>query len=628
MRTFLVKALRSCILLLVALGLMWACPFDVSLREYLDAHFWLPFAKRASNFERTGVRRISAPFAGMVKAQNDTPLDRLRAAYQSIPQPQIYPRTPTGFDPAPQRQALAAARADASLTAKDREEVDLIDAKIDMRLGDAANPEPLQRAKKKLEQFLQTARTPEFLSEARGWLAHVDYLLGDRTSAGKLYLDELNRNGSNLSRETILTSLQMTYGYDGGPDLLAHLEDYFDTPEHAAFAIDLVTNPRWPNYGEAGYEREGYRRPLQPAESTEAYSRVQGLLEKHRSLLQSQPGSRALALLLMRTALRMGDPPGALKIAAMLPSSSPTRSDPDFQWMLASSQFLSHDYAAAEKPLLDLFRSASATGSQKAAARYGLVGVYRELGNPVEEIHYALLKPAPSPGDYADYPSIGVEDLSVYWAESGLDLSLLLDSEAPIDALTRFLAKYPNLDAQQIQLVKYSLAVRLARENKYDESAALYQSIGAAARADRMRDLASLSRKAASTGLSPADLQQAKFKLAEYIASNEDRLFFNDRLWQGIQRYGLYADSDDRLSGAQHQAAVDGERKLRDDQEEYWQAYLILRDLVHDSGKTALGRQAAQLAVRCLRRINQDRFGRQDEIRAADSELSKWLQQP
>ena len=71
---------------------------------------------------------------------------------------------------------------------------------------------------------------------------------------------------------------------------------------------------------------------------------------------------------------------------------------------------------------------------------------------------------------------------------------------------------------------------------------------------------------------------------------------------------------------------MNSERKLKDDQEERWRAYLILRDVVQATGKTDLGRKAAQLAIRCLRGIS-DRFGRQDEIRKADIGLSDWLRQ-
>jgi hypothetical protein len=102
----------------------------------------------------------------------------------------------------------------------------------------------LRSAQSKLEMFLQSAATPEFQSEARGWLARIHFLLGDQTAAGKMYLDELNRNGSNLSRNSLLDSLYLTYGHDGGPQLAADIDQYFDTAEHAAFAVQMLTNPR------------------------------------------------------------------------------------------------------------------------------------------------------------------------------------------------------------------------------------------------------------------------------------------------------------------------------------------------------------------------------------------------
>ncbi len=609
------RVLRSCWVLFFALAFLWACPFDDTLREYLDAHFWLPFSKFPQNFAKRDVKRVDVAFAGMVKAQGDTPLEKLRTAYQEISQPDS-----ATFDLTTLRQAVTAARADSSLTGKEREEVDLIDAKIDMRDGEPDEPEPLLSAKKKLEQFLKTARTAEFLSEARGWLARVDYLLGDQTAAGKIYLDELNRNGSNLSRETLLNSLRMNYGYDGGQELLDHLEEYFDTPEHAAFAIQLATNPHWDRPSlryDLRYAKRESRADLTP----ETSPRIQSLLEKHSDLLKSQAGASALALLGMRTALRMGDPPAALKIAEMVSSNSAVRAEPDFDWMLASAHFLSHDYAAAEQPLLNLFRSSRSSKSQKSAAAYGLCGVYRKTKNTLEQIRFALW--LRTNGLYSDFPDIAGQ--SVYWASSGWDLNMLLEAEAPIDVLRAFIDKYP--DMRDIRIVKYSLAVRLTRENRYDEAAQLYQSISAYRRAPRMRQLAALYKEANRTDLPPQQAQEAKYKMAEFIHANPDRIYFNDSLWNGLQRYALYGENDGGFTGEEHQAQIDTERKLRDDQEERWRAYLILRDVVQDAGKTDIGRKAAQLAIRCVRGISTDRFGREEEIRNADIELSKWLLQ-
>lgn len=602
------RLLRISALLSAALGLAFSCAFDTTLRAYLDAHFWLPFSKQPWHFERKNVQRISAPFAGMAEASGDTPLAKLRAAYQPIARPD-FDASPAPSDPAVLRDALAAARADKSLSPREREEVDLLDAKIDMRYSDVGDPsgQLLAGARTKLQAFLRSARTPEFRSEARGWVAHIDYLLGDQTAAGKAYLDELNRNGSNLSRETLLNSLQLTYGYDGGPQLVSHLGEYFDTPEHAAFAIQLITNPR----------SDGNGAP------DETYTRIKALLEQHRELLHSNRGSDALAMLGMRTALRRGDVPGALEIAAMVAPDAAIRSDPDFDWMLASVRYLSHDFAAAEAPLLALFRSPQSSANQKAAAAYGLCGVYWKTGNFVERIRFALwLNNALSTrAEYLSYPA-EIADQSIYWAESGWDLNLLLEYQAPDEALETFLDRYPNMP--DVRLVRYALAVRRARENRYDEAARIYQEIHASWRVPRTRQLAALYQEANRTDLDAPRRDEAKYKLATFIADNSGRIYFNDQIWRGLERYALRASNESGFTREEREAEIAAERKFQDDQEELWRAYLILRDVIQDSGKTAQGRQAAQLARTCLRRIS-DRFGRQDEIRATDIELSNWL---
>ncbi len=139
-------------------------------------------------------------------------------------------------------------------------------------------------------------------------------------------------------------------------------------------------------------------------------------------------------------------------------------------------------------------------------------------------------------------------------------------------------------------------------------------------RAERMRRLRSLYEEASRAGASA----EARFKLAEYLAGNPERLYFNDALWQGFQRYALVAESDSRLNRQERRRLLAAERKLKDDQEELWRAYLILREVVREAGATDLGQRAARLGVRCLRRIS-SRFGREKEIRAADLELSGWL---
>ncbi len=586
--------LRS-LLLLAALTLASACYVNTSLRMYLHTHFWMPFTKRPQDFRRLNRPDSAAPYAGMAPiAAADTPLNKLRAQYRVYSQPGE-PLDRKVFAP-----LLAAAHADRTLSPLDREEILLLEAKLALRAE--AHAEAMQR----LTQFLQQANDPAFRSEARGWIAHLHYRAGQQSAAGKIYLDELNRPDSILSRETLENSLSINYGQNGGPKLLEQLEDYFDTPEHAAFAIHLATNPISP-----------YREYDSPPQSPPAipHARIQALLTKHARLLQTNQGANALGLLAMRTALRGGDPPAALRLARQIPAGAALRREPDFLWMLASAHFLARQYAAAEAPLVALHRSARATLHQKMAAAYGLCGIYRKLNNPVEQIRYALWLSAQPyrelPGDDA-FPE--VENMTIYWPTSGFDLALLLEIEAPIDSLRQFLAAYPRVP--HVEQVGYALAVRLARLHQYEESAQLYEQLKVGYRARRMRQLAALHAAAVTP--------QAKFDLAQFLDQNQERVYFNDRLWHYFQRYVFATDTDSRLSAEERTRQIALERELKDVQEERWRAYQLFREVIAEEGKSPLGRRAAQRAISCLRRIN-PRFGREDEIRQGDIELSRWL---
>jgi hypothetical protein len=412
-----------------------------------------------------------------------------------------------------------------------------------------------------------------------------------------------------------LNSLRIIYGYDGGPKLREHLADYFDTPEHAAFAIQLATNPRWGDRARPAFHWPGDDTDLALEPTQKTYTRIRELLSQHADLLRRNPDENSLPMLALRTALRMGDVAGAVKIADEVPSESSLRSQPDFLWTLASVRFLSHDYSAAEEPLLALFNLKSAEEAKHAAAAYGLCGVYQKLGRPVEQLRYALWLHELSP---AGGLSTGIADMSIYNAYSGWDLNLLLEFEAPIEAMQSFVEQNPKL--RGIDRLRYAIAVRLGREKRYDEAAALYRAVGASGRAARMRRLAELTRAAE---LKPDDYE-ARFRLADYINSNGEALYFNDQIWEGYQRYVFQGATEGRMSRAERERLIAGERKLKDDQEEHWRAYLILRGIVNDAGPTPVGRKSALLAINCLRRLS-DRFGREEEIRRADVELSQWL---
>ncbi len=107
-------------------------------------------------------------------------------------------------------------------------------------------------------------------------------------------------------------------------------------------------------------------------------------------------------------------------------------------------------------------------------------------------------------------------------------------------------------------------------------------------------------------------------------------MFFNDLFWHGFQREALITRHDDpkrtpRLSGVRYRKRQSDERRLLDEQEEYWQAFQLLDQVVSEAGPGPTGLKAARKALDCLSRISQDRFRREDEIEAAKKRLFGWI---
>jgi hypothetical protein len=251
--------------------------------------------------------------------------------------------------------------------------------------------------------------------------------------------------------------------------------------------------------------------------------------------------------------------------------------------------------------------------------------VYWKTGNVTERIRYALWLHTLDREERLGLSYTGqIDDYTVYWNCSGWDLGMLLDAEAPIETMQQFVESNPKLE--DIRLVQYAIAVRLTREDRYDEAASIYQEIHAIVRAPRTRRLAALYSEANRQDLTDNQRCEAKIRLAQFLSENEDRIYYNDTLWGGLQRYAFRASGPGDTTHEERDNLAARERQLKDEQEEYWRAHLILRDVVREAGRNAIGKKAAALEVDCLRRINTDRFGRSDEIRAADLEISKWLQ--
>jgi hypothetical protein len=587
---------------------------------------WQPFVKyedailKSKPQERkqwagTVRKRTVAPLAGFSKVQAHGALLRVRRAYAE----EAYEQA---------KREIAAAQ-NAGLAGKEMEELRLIDAKVDMRLAGEDN-DLLRTSLLKFRAFLEASRSPSFRSEALGWVAHIHYLRREYSAAVKIYLDELERSDSVFARESLLDSLHTIFRYNGSDaGLVDHLEEFFDTPSHALFAVYIVTNPI------TGWEGSQER-----ASMAKNGQMVVKALQSHAELFTGDDLSNTLALALMRASLYMGDTGTALAYSATIAPGSKAAARAEYNWMVAVCHYLKKDYSLAEKPLLGVIESTDATPRETRAAARGLIGVYQKLGRPVDQLRAAFL-----------YESAGTEDSAVPYEidlfasthdwEWLLDTPYLLDIQLTDEELREYLSrhgneakriKYPsyqNRNRTAYETVQYALAVRLARYEKYDESARVYEEILAKPRATRMRSLLELYGKTVDPSSTEPKLMEALYGYASFLEAHSTQVFFNDMLWDRHQDWtfieGGVRGNAQGLSSGEIEHFRKLERRVKDEQEERWRAYLILAPIVEKGSPKNLRKRAAIKAIRCLDMIATQRFGRSEEIDRARERLLQWL---
>ncbi len=656
------SAIAVAIAIVVAHVIADACGVDFLPRSHYNDALWRPLSRHHASFAAAPGVVLPGAFAGMRTPMSTAPLDVVREAYQRL----VGVRDTGDADGGTLVEAVAAAIAAARLASPDaaaRDELDLVALKVRLRAleRDIAD-EGWANLAKAFETFLARSLTPEMASEARGWLARCLHMAGDRASAAKIYLDELARPATVFSTESLTLSLQMLYRWNGtDTGLLDDVEAFFDTPSHAVFAVTLLTNPV-PNEevgevaGSATAEALGRARRVY---RDRIASRAITVLEARRDLFRGPDGDH-LAALLMRAALYRGDAEAALRYHERLSPSSALRGDPDVRWEHAAALSVAGRLGEARGELQRILDDPSLKGTavQRTAAR-GVVGLSMQLGDNVEALRAAFLR---APGDDRPMDEVQAEQLAQGrfaarwlipvpegWAWS-IDLPYLLDvwmSDAELDRARRewpaSLLALPSAagawNAPRLtvgQEIDYARAVRRARATRFAEAAVLYERAGNAVRAARMRRAATAFARASAPGASAAD----RISYAQLLADQPERLLFHDRLYSGYQRlilatsYGCWSPPcppvqvEAALSAMPpevRRAYVRRERRLRDRQEERWQAVQVLLPVVDADRGTDDGRAAARLALECLGRITTERFGREAEVAALQRRLRTWL---
>ena len=611
-------------------GIATGCGPWLTFRAYLRRSFWQPvrhFSASLAASAPKGGRPVS--YAGFSDDAVPSPLGGLRMAYRDVADD--FGRAEYGARVEAAARAAAAALAPGALGGAALEEARLLDAKVAMRAVLDAGVGDVAETRRKLESFLASKPSAANASEARCWLARVLRKQGDAVGAVRIYLEELDRPSPVVPAETLAASVRMAF-VANQQQFWDRADEFFDNPRHALFIVNVLTNPPF------------HLDEPRPNRSRNT-GKILALLRAKTALFHTGADSDALAMALMRVSLFAGDVDGVLRDSQAVAPASPVRKAAEFNWMVASAHYLRGDYAKAEEPLQRMLDAPGATVSDRRTGAQALLAVYLKLQRRVDALHAALL--GASTGDDSSLPVFEADLTRPQWCVScdTLDLPYLLDAVLTKAELSAYLAKYPGGVGVPIEvqggrkisapdLVEYSLAVRHARDGHYAEAARIYEKLGAEARATRVRTLAAIAARAGKTTLPAAQRLQARYDLAAYLADNPDRILFNDLLWRGFQRMALTgAEWDPRseresgLTAAERQDVLTGDRRLRDEQEERWQAFLRLEPVVRDAGHSPLARTAALKILDTLARINTDRFGRQDEIAAAITKWRQWLRQ-
>jgi hypothetical protein len=577
-----------------------ACSFETIFRAYLGKTLWNPTWKYVSELT-DGLPPENAdhvPYAGMSSGGGSAGLQDVREAYRDLfPEPSGVLRWPDPVIADLRKRVRSATAADAD----EAHELELLQCKIELRALRGIGDPGIGQVRSCFESYLAKSRPDALASEARGWLARTAYLEGKGAIASKIYMSELASQTSNIRRERLLESLRMVKPQE------EELDEYFDTAAHALFAADQITSADGPQYL-AG--------PLITR------------LERHENLFGRGAESNKLAIALMRASLRLGAPEATLRYAERIPPTADMRRTAEYNWLAGAARFQQKDYPGAQVALMNVMNAKDADDRQKAYAANALIGVYARLNRPVDELWASFraksLSSSGSGGGGAQmfpvYPFYYYEmSRAGVFGYIDFDAPYLLDAELTDSELERSL-KHTLMEPSDLAQIQYALAVRYARREKYAEAAQIYDQLSSP-RAGLMRQAANLFAATKAAGAPKERQLEALYNYAEFLSQNEDGIFFNDTLWQGFQDGVVRgASADDAGRSAQL------ERRLRDDQEEYWRAYQILNRVVSQAGPTPLGKKAASLAISCLRKIRTERFGRAEEISRADLRLSSWLQ--
>ncbi len=492
---------------------------------------------------------------------------------------------------------------------------------------DRARQKSLLAARQALRQCLHDYPRGRFALDARGWLAHLSLIEGDRASALSEYYRLLAEATDATTRQSLLISLRWTRHHASDEEKRQVESELADEPAAAmVYAYHTLYNYA-PNAGAYLLNCKGediLKNSLGEEETEAAFSHQVGRPEQERivafatDLLRrypTAPVSGGFALRLAQAQLELGDHKAALQSSTRaLRLGVKGHERLEALWMKGSSEWSSRDFAAARRTLKQLIAESPQSDLAEGAGR--LIAMAAEDAGDLD-------------GALEQYIALNYED----------DFAYFVDVLMTPEQLAGFIARHP--DSSRINDLNYAMAVRYMRATRWAEARAALSRVkvteqesvrqyawtrvddpvefrstsrtakvpgagGVAARylwrdLKTIEDLERLEREAAEAQGDEAKAE-ALYQLASYLYQGSSLLFYNPGLWGGVRHYKLEELESNNGFRAPGETQLLWQHAL--EHEPVAHALDIYLDVAHRFPNTRAARDALYTAVICHERLS------------------------
>jgi hypothetical protein len=176
-------------------------------------------------------------------------------------------------------------------------------------------------------------------------------------------------------------------------------------------------------------------------------------------------------------------------------------------------------------------------------------------------------------------------------------------------------------------MVRYARAVRYARSEEFDKAAQIYSDLSTIERADNAKEAARLY---AATRSLAAKRSRCRPCMLTRIFWLQTPIAFSSTTACGGDSNLQYSRAERTMPSQTISGKLTRvqtlERKLKDEQEEYWRAYKILNGVVSKAGPTPWASRRLVARLCACEESTQIVSAALEEIHAADRRLSSWLE--